>query len=66
MDELNLYLNLIFRFVHVVAAIMWVGSSIFFNWLDGHVTPREGSTDDQLEGDLWMIHGGGIYLVEKR
>ena len=66
MEELTLYLNLIFRFVHVLAAIMWVGSSIFFNWLDSSVTAREGSDDEKLEGDLWMIHGGGIYLVEKR
>ncbi|MEZ4270310.1 MAG: urate hydroxylase PuuD [Myxococcota bacterium] len=31
------WLNLIFRWVHVVAGIMWIGLLYFFNFINGHV-----------------------------
>lgn len=63
------WLNLALRFGHVLAAIMWVGSSIFFMWLDFHLEkPKsdEDSDDGKVEGRLWMIHGGGVFHTEKR
>jgi uncharacterized membrane protein len=33
----NEWLNLIFRWVHVVAGIAWIGHLYFFNWVNGHV-----------------------------
>ena len=58
------WLDLIVRWVHVVTAIAWIGSSFFFMWLDSHLekpaTPRRG-----IEGELWMTHSGGFYRVEK-
>lgn len=58
------WLNLIARWVHVVTAIAWVGSSFFFNWLDARlVKPTQARKG--IEGELWMVHSGGFYRVEK-
>ena len=60
------WLNLLVRWVHVIAAIMWVGDSFLFMWLDSHLStptkPREGN----VQGELWMVHSGGFYEVVKR
>jgi uncharacterized membrane protein len=60
------WLNLAFRWAHVVAAIMWIGDSFLFMWLDTHLErprkPREGD----VQGELWMTHSGGFYEVVKR
>ena len=57
--------NLLLRWSHFIAGIAWIGSSFYFIWLDRALTapaqPRPG-----LEGDLWMVHSGGFYQVEKR
>lgn len=59
------WLNLIVRFIHVVAAIMWIGSSLFFNWLDPRIEQNERTKAKGIEGELWMVHSGGFYDVEK-
>ena len=57
-------LDLAFRWVHVVAGIMWIGNSLLFNWLDRNLqAPRTAGGDRQ--GDIWLIHSGGFYFVEK-
>lgn len=55
-------LDLIARWIHVIAAIMWVGNSLLFNWLDRSLRPR---SQPDVYGDIWLIHSGGFYLVEK-
>ena len=57
------WLNLLLRWIHVIAAISWIGHAIFFNWLDRNLSPKEGSPKGL--GDIWMIHGGGFYHTEK-
>ena len=41
------WLNLLGRWIHVIAAIMWIGDSFLFMWMDSHLTaptrPREGA-----------------------
>jgi uncharacterized membrane protein len=66
MDVLVLdWLNLLVRWFHVIAGIAWIGSSFYFMWLDASISaPNPGK--DNVEGDLWMVHSGGFYLVEKR
>ena len=60
------WLNLAFRFFHVVAAIAWIGASFYFIWLDLSLRePPKWKTDQGVKGDLWAIHGGGIYEVAK-
>lgn len=57
------WLNLAVRWAHMIAGVAWIGASFYFNWLENHLdrrNPREG-----LSGDLWAIHGGGIYHLEK-
>lgn len=55
-------LDLIARWIHVIAGIMWVGNSLLFNWLDRSL--RAPSGPDSY-GDIWLIHSGGFYLVDK-
>ncbi|HEU4993869.1 MAG TPA: urate hydroxylase PuuD [Gemmatimonadaceae bacterium] len=55
-------LDLIARWVHVIAGIMWIGNSMLFNWLDRNLRPR---SEPDSYGDIWLIHSGGFYLVEK-
>jgi uncharacterized membrane protein len=60
------WLNLAFRWFHVVAGIAWIGASFYFIWLDLSLrTPPQWKTDQGVKGDLWAIHGGGIYEVAK-
>ncbi|WP_238569866.1 urate hydroxylase PuuD, partial [Pseudomonas aeruginosa] len=57
------WLNLLVRWIHMIVGIAWIGASFYFVWLENNLNrsnPREG-----LSGDLWAIHGGGIYHLEK-
>ena len=55
--------NLLLRWVHVITAIAWIGSSFYFVFLDSSLTPAQ---DEDLQkqgvtGELWAVHGGGFY-----
>ncbi|RZT42725.1 urate hydroxylase PuuD [Cupriavidus agavae] len=59
--------NLLLRWLHVITAIAWIGSSFYFVWLDNSLTPP---TDENLRqkgvgGELWAVHGGGFYNPQK-
>ncbi|MCW5731339.1 MAG: urate hydroxylase PuuD [Alphaproteobacteria bacterium] len=58
------WLNLVGRWIHVITGIAWIGSSFFFNWLDSRLE-RPAGARPELEGELWMVHSGGFYRVEK-
>ncbi|HUP65397.1 MAG TPA: urate hydroxylase PuuD [Thermoanaerobaculia bacterium] len=53
-------LNLVLRWLHVFAAILWIGQTWFFTWLDGRLH------DPDEKGQTWMVHSGGFYVVEKQ
>ena len=59
------WLNLLVRWAHLGFGIAWIGASFYFVWLDSHLTkpapPRHG-----VDGEIWMVHSGGFYQVEKR
>jgi uncharacterized membrane protein len=57
------WLDLSFRFLHVIAAIVWIGTSFYFVALDNHLRPAR--ERDDLAGESWEIHGGGFYRIEK-
>ena len=57
------WLDLSFRFLHVIAAMVWIGTSFYFVALDNHLRPAE--ERDDLTGESWEIHGGGFYRIEK-
>ncbi len=59
------WINLIVRWFHLVAGISWIGNSFYFMWLDGHLG-KPSPPKEHVEGDLWMVHSGGFYQVEKR
>lgn len=54
------WLHLALRWLHVVAAITWVGSSFYFNRIDRSFRPPVPPVD-RVSGQLWSIHGGAIY-----
>ena len=60
-------LNLAFRWFHIVVGISWIGQTYLFNWME-RTLPLEVDADagDNVSGQLWMVHGGGFYLVEKQ
>lgn len=60
------WLNLFFRWFHVIAGIAWIGASFYFVWLDNSLeNPPQWKKDKGIGGDLWAIHGGGFYEVAK-
>jgi uncharacterized membrane protein len=60
-------LNLAFRWIHVFAGIMWVGTTYYFTWLDARLTEEEKATlNTGTPAQVWMVHSGGFYVVERR
>lgn len=55
--------NLLLRWLHVIAAIAWVGSSFYFVFLDSSLTPPADAKlrEQGATGELWAVHGGGFY-----
>lgn len=55
--------NLLLRWAHVVTAIAWVGSSLYFVFLDSSLVPPvdEKLRSEGATGELWAVHGGGFY-----
>ena len=51
----NEWLSFLARWLHVMAGIVWIGTSFYFVALDNHLRKNES----------WEIHGGGFYRVEK-
>jgi uncharacterized membrane protein len=61
------WLNLLTRWLHVIAGIVWIGSSFYFIALDNHLRrPQdERERDAGIGGETWEIHGGGFYNIKK-
>lgn len=66
--ELNEWLQLFGRWIHVFASILWVGTTYYFTWLDGRFVELEKLAGDEKEKEknVWMVHSGGFYVVEKQ
>jgi len=58
------WMNLLVRWIHVVFGIAWIGASFYFIFLENSLNRTE-NLRDELAGNLWAIHGGGFYYVEK-
>jgi uncharacterized membrane protein len=64
---LSEWLNLLFRWIHVFAGIMWVGTTYYFTWLDARLTEEEkAAANTGVPAQVWMVHSGGFYVVERR
>jgi len=59
--SLNELFDLLLRWFHVIAGIMWIGNSLLFNWLDRNLVKKEG-----IDGEIWLLHSGGFYQIEKK
>lgn len=59
--------NFMLRWLHVIAAIAWIGESIYFVMLDnGLKTPKdENCRKKGVFGEMWAVHGGGFYHNQK-
>jgi len=59
--------NLLLRWLHVIVAIAYIGSSFYFVWLDNSLRPPD---DEALKakgvgGELWAVHAGAFYNPQK-
>ena len=58
--------NLFARWIHVFVGILWIGQTYFFTWLDGRLSEEEAAAKGGEPAQLWMVHSGGFYVVEKQ
>ena len=58
------WLNIIVRLLHFTFGIAWIGASFYFVFLENALN-RTHNVRDELAGNLWAIHGGGFYYLEK-
>jgi uncharacterized membrane protein len=57
-------LDLVFRWIHVIAGIMWIGNSLLWNWIDRNLeTSKQGKPG--IQGEIWLLHSGAFYFMEK-
>lgn len=58
------WLDLVFRWLHVVAGIAWIGTSFYFIFLDLSLRKHD-RLPEGVGGESWNVHGGGFYLMRK-
>ena len=58
------WLSFAARWLHVVAAIAWIGSSFYFIALDLGLRRTE-NLPHLAHGEEWQVHGGGFYHITK-
>ena len=61
----NEWLDFLARWLHVIAGIVWIGTSFYFSALDNHLGPPGPEAGEGVGGEAWEIHGGGFYRVQK-
>jgi len=61
------YGNLLLRWLHVIAAVAWIGESIYFVMLDNSLHPPKSEENKKrgVFGEMWATHGGGFYNNQK-
>jgi uncharacterized membrane protein len=64
-SDILVWSQLAVRWVHIFAAILWIGQTYLFNWFEKSFV-SDANTPPNVVGNLWMVHGGGFYLVEKQ
>ncbi len=58
------WLNIVIRLMHITFGIAWIGASFYFVFLENALNRTE-EVRDELAGNLWAVHGGGFYYLEK-
>ena len=57
------WLELILRWGHVLFAILWVGNSFLFNYLDNKLNKK--ITSDDIDGEGYLMHSGFYYKLTR-
>src|SRR5688500_6043739 len=63
--DLNNILDVVFRWAHLIAGIMWIGNSMLFNWLDRNLIQKK-DQGPLSQGTIYMVHSGAFYEAEKK
>ena len=58
------WLEFAVRWVHIITAIAWIGSSFYFIALDLGLK-KNSSLPYGVTGEEWQVHGGGFYNIKK-
>ncbi|MGC4041527.1 MAG: urate hydroxylase PuuD [Flavobacterium sp.] len=58
------WMNIVIRLMHITFGIAWIGASFYFVFLENALNRTE-DVRDELAGNLWAVHGGGFYYLEK-
>ena len=58
------WLSFAARWLHVITAIAWIGSSFYFIALDLSLQKNSALPKD-VHGEEWQVHGGGFYHIQK-
>ncbi|MFP5040188.1 urate hydroxylase PuuD [Parasediminibacterium sp. JCM 36343] len=58
------WMNIVVRLMHITFGIAWIGASFYFVFLENALN-RTKDVRQELAGNLWAVHGGGFYYVEK-
>jgi uncharacterized membrane protein len=61
------WLNLLVRWLHLIAGVAWIGASFYFVMLDNSLSAPAKAADRErgVSGELWAVHGGGFYVSQK-
>ena len=62
--HLTEWVSQILRWIHVITAVAWIGSSFYFIALDLSLKKRDGLPPG-VGGEAWQVHGGGFYRMQK-
>jgi uncharacterized membrane protein len=62
--QISEWIGQLLRWIHVVTAIAWIGSSFYFIHLDLSLRRRVGLPEG-VGGEAWQVHGGGFYNMRK-
>ena len=58
------WLSFAVRWLHVITAIAWIGTSFYFIALDLGLR-KNTELSDAIQGEEWQVHGGGFYHIQK-
>src|SRR5690606_25414347 len=53
--QVNEWLSLCLRWLHIIAGAAWIGTSFYFNWLNNNIRPPE-TPEPRVKGELWSVH----------
>ena len=63
-EIIYLWLEILIRWLHVIAGIAWIGSSFYFIALDYSLKENK-NLPSKAHGEAWQVHGGGFYHLVK-